>query len=217
MKIAAIVNESGDVVNSYENAYLSLYEDSPDGWVKRNRLLLDVRADMGLVEVKAYLKTIFAQLNGCEIFVLRELRGLVYVLLQEMGFRIWKSEGSLAEQLECVARKESENCNVAEESTPAPVPAPAPEPVGDIRNGHYMINLAEALDGDSGLNSRQILIPFMESLAFKKLEILCDHVPRWFSKECEQLNLVTESKAIETPIHGLLLTISPKTGKDLSK
>jgi Fe-only nitrogenase accessory protein AnfO len=205
MKIAAIVDEEGRVVNRLENGRLRLYEQTPEGWTLLKQIGLEVRGGMGLAEVKALLKQTFAQLEDCRVFLVGELRGLLFVLLQESGFRIWKSEGNIVEQMDQVVRKEAEAVKVVEQ------PVPAPVPVGPFSEGHYQINLAEVLKNDPGLNSKQVLIPFMEKLAFQKLEILCEHLPRWFPHECERLNLRAETGAPDPARHEMKVILLPKT------
>lgn len=207
MKIAAIINDAGQVVNSFERAQLCLYEQGPGGWTLKKQLGIELHEQMGLAEVKARLKHVCSQLEGCEVFLVNELHGLLHVLLQEMKFRIWKSAGGITEQMDLVAQKEAEAANFV------PKPLPVPLPVGDSSDGHYRINLAEAMENDPSLNSRQILIPVLEKFAFQKLEIMCDHLPRWFPQECERRDFI---KVSETPLdagHGLKVIIQPRGRK----
>jgi hypothetical protein len=75
-------------------------------------------------------------------------------------------------------------------------PKPSPVPVGDVRDGHYRIDLVRVLASDFRLTSKQVLIPFMEKTAFQRLEILCDHPPRWLGGECERLKCHAESEPL---------------------
>lgn len=203
MKIAAIVDEGGQVVNRLENGRLHLYQEHPEGWILIKQLRIEVTGARSLAEVKAHLKHLFAQLEDCHVLLVGELRGLLFVLAQETGFRIWKSEGEIFAQMEQVARKE------AEAGTILPKPVPAPIPVGHLSHGHFRINLAEILQNDSSLNSKQVLIPFLEQLAFQKLEIICEHLPRWFPRECERLHLRVETGIPDPARHELRVILRP--------
>ena len=86
---------------------------------------------------------------------------------------------------------------------------PKPELVGDVNDGYYRINLADALDSGQNFNSRQILIPFLKEQSFRKLEIYCDHSPKWFSKEIESLNVRIVSEIRDISGHGVKITVSP--------
>jgi Fe-only nitrogenase accessory protein AnfO len=204
MKIAAIINEAGKVVSRFERAQLCLYEQGPGGWTLKKQLGVELHDHMGLAEVKARLKHACSQLEDCQVFLVEELRGLLHVLLLEMKFSVWKSEGEIAKQMDFIAQKEAEADSIV------PQPLPAPHPVGSLSDGHYRINLVEAMANDSSLNSKQILIPILEKFAFQKLEIICDHLPRWFPQECERLNLLNESESPQDTGHGLKVIIRPK-------
>jgi len=82
--------------------------------------------------------------------------------------------------------------------------------IGDPRQGEFWIDLKEALEHESGQTSRQILIPFLERGRFRKLEILCDHLPKWLTWELERLGMSAESEAIDVTGHGQRVTIYPR-------
>jgi Fe-only nitrogenase accessory protein AnfO len=171
--------------------------------LQKKTIALEMNEQMNIPEVRMNLKKAVAGLDDCKIFLSGEVKGVPYAILEGMGFNIWKSEGSVFEQLEYVAMKETE---AAEESKK---PKPAPVPVGDIRDGYYRINLVEVLDKHQQLTSKQVLIPFMEKTAFQKLEIFCDHPPRWFAKEFERLKLSAHAEALDSGGHELKITVVP--------
>ena len=193
-------------MNSYVEGQLCLYEKGPAGWNLVKQLGFDIQSNMGLVEAKAHLKSAFSQLEGCEVFLLKELRGWVYLLLQEMRFRIWKSEGKILEQMDHVAQKEEEVRTIVQK------PIPTPLPIGNTAEGRYRINLIEVMKSDPTLNSKQLLMPFMAKGGFQKLEILCEHIPRWFPMECERLNLSMESGP-DVSCHGVKVIVQPNNRK----
>jgi Fe-only nitrogenase accessory protein AnfO len=102
-------------------------------------------------------------------------------------------------------------CGPTENSLPRPAcrPGQGAAPIVPIGEGHYQLNLAEALRSGSGLNSREILLPFLEETSFQKLEIFCDHVPRWLSQKLEELKLGAEFEALGTPDRGTTAIIFP--------
>ncbi|MDD2335566.1 MAG: Fe-only nitrogenase accessory protein AnfO [Geobacteraceae bacterium] len=248
MKIATFINTRGDVAGFHENGHICLYEKLSGVWTKAQEIHLEMNMDMSLSGMKNSLTIAVSQLDECEVFIVSELKGLMHALLvEEMGFRTWKSQGTVVEQLDNVFRHEKdfaakkENPAIAAEEQPygsvarqkscgggssmpgkQSVPQgriysesggqiPKPLPVGNIRDGHYRINLAEVLNNDPRLNSKQVLVPFMEETPFLKLEILCDHPPRWFSTELKNLNLMAEFETHDTSGRWLKLVIVPKT------
>lgn len=241
MKIASYVNIHGAVAGFLEEGRICLYEKDADGWLKTREVPLALCPDLSLSEIKAAIRRAVLQLDGCRVFVVREVKGVLNAVLQEeFGFRTWKSEGPLLEQLDSVARHDQElvaqqaakspghtcgtqagrsGCGGGCSSRPsAPAagvpetakPLPSPESLG---NGCYRIDLAEILASDSSLNSKQVLVPFMAGVAFKQLEVLCDHPPRWFTRELHKLDLTVSSEQPASSGKGVRVLVVPITAE----
>lgn len=213
MKIATYVDQAGAVANVYEQGEVRVYDQVDGTWTCVQTLPFRVDYEMTLTQVKAAVRDVATALGDCKVFLSSEVRGLIYSILQEeMGFHTWKSDGSLDHQLDTVAEKEvvyaAEKAREAAQAAAAPkvrasgccggggggwirlkAPPPAAEALGD---GHYRFDLVRVLKDDPNLNSRLALIPVMEETPFSRLEILCDHIPRWFTRKLLDLNLRAE-------------------------
>ena len=241
MKIATYLNTKGAVAGCHEKGRIYVYKQTADSWTAIKEIPLKMDQDLSLSEMKIRIKTAIAQLDDCEVFIVKEFRGLLHALLkEEFGFRTWKSEGTVLEQLDFVARHDKEflaaqaalaaaghSCSSSEShsgcgggcssrrpqrgsaASESTQPLPQPVPVGDSNDGYYQINLAEILKKDVSLNSKQVLVPFMSGVTFKKLEVLCDHPPRWFSNELGKLNLMVESELPDSAGQGLKVMVVP--------
>lgn len=214
MKIAAHVNHQDEVVSLYEAGFLRLYEKNiaadQGNWRASVEIAFVINADMSLSLVKAAIHAVWAELGDCTLLVSAEVRGMIYSVLQEeLGVHTWKSEGPLLQQLDTVWQKETEQeaKRRFELVRLAGKLSPAPMPVGDPQAGHFWIDLKDALAHESTQTSRQILIPFLSNGRFRKLEILCDHLPKWLSWELERLNLSAESEEIDATSVGLRVTV----------
>jgi len=223
MKIATFINDHNDLADFQEKGTICLFDQVSGVWTKQKEIVLDLSQVKSISEVKVLLKQTALQLDGCKVFLVQKLKGATHVFLEELGFRIWKSEGTLIEQLDNVALKDTETTTALAQSLGrikeyqassgcgsggcgsrksrhesladnADHPIPKPLCIDNAGGGHYRIDLAKVLKDDPGLNSKDILIPFLEEAAFQKLEILCDHVPRWFDQTLVQLNLKAESQ-----------------------
>jgi Fe-only nitrogenase accessory protein AnfO len=226
MKIATFINDSGEVAGFYEKGKLCRCEKIAGQWEITREVPLDITSEMGLLETKELFFAAMTQLEDCRVFIVKKFKGLFHALLmEELGFHTWISEGSTSEQLDNVVLLETEYVAQLEKQAlldaakppvkssghggcgggcspgrrPAPAGAaepsaprsdiPAPAPVGDPQLGHYLINLSGILAGNPALNSREVLIPHLEGNSFQKLEIICDHIPRWFYNELRNLKL----------------------------
>jgi len=214
MKIAVHVNHQDEVASLYEAGLLRLYEkniaEDPGNWRASVEIAFTINADMPLPMVKAAIHTAWAELGDCKLLVSAEVHGMIYSVLQEeLGVHTWKSEGPLLQQLDMVWQKQAEQeaKRSFELVSLAGKLSPAPMLVGDPQAGHFWIDLKDALAHESAQTSRQILIPFLSSGRFRKLEILCDHLPKWLSWELERLNLSAESEDIDATSAGLRVTV----------
>jgi Fe-only nitrogenase accessory protein AnfO len=207
MNIAAFVNESGEVVDFYDEGDLCLFGKVADSWGITKVIPMTLQREMGLAGLRATLTDSVFKLEDCEVFLVRELRGIVKVYLEELGFRIWTSEGPLIEQLENVSLRERDM--LAQEN----VEVPGPLPVGEPTDGSYRIDLAELLQSGVPHVSREVLLPFFETVSFGRLEVLCEHVPKWFPMELAGLNLKVETQTPDASGNGMLtVVVVPKCG-----
>ncbi|THF65929.1 Fe-only nitrogenase accessory protein AnfO [Pseudothauera nasutitermitis] len=214
MKITAHVNARGEPASLYEPGRLRLYEQTEEngrqGWRVLHDVALEISEDMPLQAVKAALHGAAAHMEDSKVLLSGSVRGMPYSVFQEeLGYRIWKSEGPLLAQLDTVARKEAEQAASKRYDIVALAsrPVPAPVQLSDAEPGCFWIDLAEALKYVPTPTSRQILIPFLERGQFRKLEIVCDHIPKWMAWEMERLDLSAESEAVDSSGVGVKVTV----------
>lgn len=185
MKIAAFVDEGGAVTNTYDSCLLCLYDNSSGDWQKCNQTPFQLSPNLGIAGAKAKVRSLFSQVSDCKVCILGSLRGLMAVLIQDFGVRVWISEGPLAEQLNRVACEEARQ-------QPQPEIETSPLAIERVDEDLCSINLIKGMEEFANLNSRQLLIPLLKSVRFRHIEIVCDHVPRWFANELGPLGLKQE-------------------------
>lgn len=231
MKIATYVDASGEIANVYDKGMLRLYDNASGPWLLVREIPLNITTDMGLASVKAALHAAITQMDGCRTLLSGEVRGLIYSLLQEEGgFRVWKSQGRPETQLEQIACQDAalaiqREKEAAERAFAALFSSPSggcgggggsarkrtgealravrsmTESLGD---GQLRINLSDILTRYKNANSMDVLIPLLEDRQFLRLEILCDHIPRWFERKVADLGLTAEIKTSDTGIHAVV-------------
>jgi len=245
MKIATFINDNGDVAGFYEKGRLCRYEHVSGAWKITGEVALDIDAEMGLLETKELFFSAMSQFEDCKVFIVKKFKGLFHALLmEELGFHTWKSEGTVTEQLDNVVVLEKEyvaelekqalenagkppvrsgghggcgggcsssrqTARTGQDSGPCTADIPLPVPLGDKEEGHYVVHLAEILQDNPALNSWQVLVPTLEKKAFKKLEIICDHIPKWFNNELRNLKLTAGPEAPDESGQWLKVVVSP--------
>jgi Fe-only nitrogenase accessory protein AnfO len=236
MKIATFVNENDEVTSLRRPGKFCVFEQVLGEWKNTTTIPLDLSDAGTITEARMRLKDAVVPFMECQAFLSAEIHGLWNLLLQESGFNTWKSEGSLFEQLDnvmaSVAQTETaavsadtDECENASCEHGRCGPQCASGHVGnrlDVRQffvednkqkGTFQIDLASLLALKPEYTSREVLIPFLESGAFIRLEIRCSHVPRWFDKTIATEGLTARIESSGDIEHGdmLLVIVEPKT------
>lgn len=206
MQIAAYVDTAGDLAGFSPDGAIRLYDDTGSGWRLTREFHFAVASDMNLAEIKAALRKASALLGECRTMVFGETRGLLYAILaEELGFRVWKSDGPPAARLDAVAARQAE-ADEAARTAPPPSPRGGGCGCGGGGGGHmkgtvaplfpertdaggWRLDLAAALAADPARNSHDTLMPLLKGCAWLPLEIHCDHLPRWFDGAMATLGL----------------------------
>jgi Fe-only nitrogenase accessory protein AnfO len=235
MKIAAYIDADGALASVYEPGVLRLYDNASGQWQSFGESPFAIRTDMTLAEVKTALRAAVAWMDGCTVLLSAEIRGLVYSLLQEEnGFRVWKAQGAPESMLDQIARQDAELARQRkQEAVERAFAAAFSSPSGGCGGGggggrrrsgealravrslteslgeeRYRIDLAAILAKYKNANSMDVLIPLLEEMRFRSLEIRCDHLPRWFAQKLADLGLAAE---IEHGAGGVRALVSPQS------
>lgn len=205
MRIATYLNAQGELGDFLGAGSICVFDKQDGRWEMASSTPLSIDDSLSLGEMKQIFADAVHPITQCQVFLVRELRGIFKVFLEDWGFHVWKSAGTLEQQLEQV--ETLENSQAKEELVQL-----LPTPAGDVVTGIYRINLIELMQSGVPHVSREILLPFFDTTAFTRLEIISDHVPRWLPFELEELGLRLESQAPNPAGEGLQLVIVPACG-----
>ena len=206
MKIATFVNENDEVTSLRGPGRFCIFEQILGEWKNTTNISLDLSDATSITEARMRFRDAIVPFKDCQAFLSAEIHGLWHLLLQEAGFHTWKSEGPLFEQLnnvhagmiltetdavspmesECGSGScEQERCRQYRDSGHAEGPLNIGQYFIEDRQqqGTFKLDLASLLTLRPEFTSREILIPFLESSAFVRLEIRCSHIPRWFDNK----------------------------------
>lgn len=227
MKIAVYVDAEGEVARVTDRGAILLFGRGTGTWTVRKTIRFGISTDASLATIQAGLAAAVAAFEDCSVFLSKDVRGVVNSILQEMGIRTWQSNGPLFTQLETVARKEDERlvqeaaaarkerrrCRRRRHHLDGTAPNEAdvrPTPVGAPELGHYRLDLVDALLGDPSLNSWDALIPFLTGTPFRRLDLVCDHLPRWLSRAMRALDMGAEVEPAGPGDPVVRVTIMPR-------
>jgi Fe-only nitrogenase accessory protein AnfO len=208
MKIAAFIGMDGNPTDLFDKGELVVFEKTDGEWEKTAGHPLSLNRDWGMAEVKVRLQDAVKPLTPCDVFLLTDLRGVLRVFLEDCGFRIWTSKGPLLSQLDDVANLE---VTLAREEASVQRMLPAPTVVGNPEDGVFCINLVELLAAGSCHVSHDLIMPFLETISFARLDVFCDHVPKWFAREFTELDLTIAAKTPDPSGQGMTITVVPRS------
>lgn len=189
MKIAILMNETGTTVSFSEKAELFVYERVGDTWVSELKHEWTPGVHHTLSALRDCLRGIVDWLKDCKVVAARRSNGFYRVVFEGYGVSMWAIEGYPQDFIPQIERFYQNN-NAEKSNEPDELISPiAGKP------GFYSVDLREVMAHHGSYNSRDILMPFFEKVAFERLEIICDHVPRWFEKELPAFRLRADAEA----------------------
>jgi len=220
MKIIVHVDARGEIADVQTPGTLRLYEKTSGDWRVMDEAAFAISQNANLAAIQKLLHGIVERFGSGLAFVSGNNRGLVYSLLQEAGFRVWKARGPLAAlDFDAFAASDAELARVREGeardrafvalfSTPGGCSANeggptrkrrTPESIDAVHTlaeslpeGRLRIDLEAVFARYREANSMDVLEPILEARRFETLEIFCDHLPRWFAAKIAALGLAAD-------------------------
>jgi Fe-only nitrogenase accessory protein AnfO len=202
MKIAVLVNENGRTVPYSAGGIIELYDLKGNSWqcIKAKSLTIDKATNIS--EVRERVHAVIKVIEDGKVFMVETIKSLPTGIFDAYGISVWNHQGApmgafdfVKEQEESKAKQKRSCCDKPScKSTCSSNSGNSEETTSSISIekmsvGYYKIDLARILRSNNSLNSKQLLIPFMKNTTFQKLEIICEHVPKWFEHELNGMNL----------------------------
>lgn len=176
MKIAVFVDEQGVTAPLGQSGYVNVFTREEGQWQSCQHIPFALSPTLTLSQIRQRTLSMLAELPPCRHFVASEIHGAPLVWLDGMGLTMWKTSGRPEDFLDRIVAKISP---VSE--TVAVLPQVFIMPTES--EGAFRVDLMAALQGGGGAHtSKELLMPFFEQRTFSSLEILCDHLPKWFSR-----------------------------------
>lgn len=177
--IAVYVSENGKTASPYDIGKIVVYRKKRGRWnVLREKDFIPDKS-LGIRELREKMAETLEFLDECSIFVGLSITGVPYYELEKAGFSVWEFEGKPLEFLDYVLAEEEEKYKQVKSRGKNNVMLTPDE----ISNGYYRISIKEIQENDTGITSKQVLLPFLRQGGFDSLEIICNHVPPWLQAE----------------------------------
>ncbi|OOM79520.1 Fe-only nitrogenase accessory protein AnfO [Clostridium sp. BL-8] len=179
--IAVLINNTGETCSWLNNGIIKLYKRTGESWTETKSLDYSLSDNSNIISLRKTLSELLEKLEDCKVFVAKEISGQFFSILESHFFNAYELEGPPNTFLDSVLI--SENKLKKEELILASQSANKFFPEVVDKFGNYTINLKRLLQEDAMVSSKQILLPFLKEEEFESLEVVCDHVPKWFDRE----------------------------------
>jgi Fe-only nitrogenase accessory protein AnfO len=182
MKIAVLVDSQGKTSGFERDGVVKVYSRESGEWTVQRSAVYRIEDKSSARELRKCLQELCEWLADCKIVVVNRIRGVQYIALEECQISMLQIEGRPEEFLNDI--QECEQHRRLEHKIPLEYVA-----ISEQRPGCFYTDLRDVMNGKTSYSSKQILLPFFKENSFEVLEILCDHVPKWFDDELPALGL----------------------------
>jgi len=211
MQIAILLNQNNELSAFEAGGTVALFEQKDGGgWTRARNYEFSTEQMEDPFALREALEGLCQSLAPCHIIAARRFRGTYRVVFDRFGVSMWELEGFSADQLEDVLdnmvqyylTQVADNC----ETQPSEDGSDEELSPKEQAPGCYWIDLTEVMRHKAAKNSQQILLPFFRESKFSKLEIQCEHIPKWFDEMLPKLNLKME---FQVKNNDFFVTVTP--------
>lgn len=184
--IAVFTGSEGKTIPIDMDGDFLIFKKVDGKWKVIDTIAFSMDKTGGMAGLRKQLKDLGQQLKCCGNIVASKITGLPYTVLDPLGFELWEIEGLAETFLEEIVMENAaiDSEDVADETL---------KPMKIDDQGRYyfdMKGLLKKLKGSK--SSKELLIPFFETVDFTELKVLCGHVPPWFEKKLSAYKLTYE-------------------------
>ena len=198
MGIAVLLDIEGKTSGFEKDGIIRVFSKQDNAWILQRERAYNINEINSASEMRRYLSEVGDWLSDCRSFVVKRMRGVHLAAFESLQVSFWEIDGFPENYFDCI--QQSQNQQAVQTQAP---PEEIAKPV-EQKPGYYFVDLRDIMSHKTALSSKTVLKPFLKETNFVQLEIVCNHVPKWFESELPDLNLRTEIKIGENSIRVLL-------------
>jgi Fe-only nitrogenase accessory protein AnfO len=184
--IAVLINDSEETCSWQHNGIVALFQKSNEKWIKVKSIPYLIPLDeYDLNLIRDYYLHLLSELDDCKIFVAKKLSGFLINLLDYNKLNIYELNGNPVDFLNSVYISEERKKEQKLFLESQVIDLFAPRKMDEL--GNYKLDLYKLLHSDSKVTSKQIIIPFLKEQTIRNLEVVCDHIPKWFDRLLKEM------------------------------
>lgn len=205
IKIGVLVDKDNKTTTIYESGIVNVYTKE-DEWKVVNEIAFNMNAEEGIAAIHKRVDELIESLDDCKVFIGKSVEGVPYTVLKRSGFTIAEAEGNPSEFLDEFLEIFEEKKKKKQEEEAKKNSIANAEPVELDKPGSYFIDLKKLQEEDPNISSKKVLLPFLNNKTFYDLKVLCSHIPPWFEKELENLNMKMDSTKTANDVFEVIIS-----------
>lgn len=190
LKIAVVMGQNGTSAAILDaDAFVRVYRQAGARWEPACDFPLELHPERGMDAVRAGLHGVIDALTGVRAVVLRQISGIHFAFFCAAGLYVYELKGKPEQFLDFAALRVQAGQRVLREPRrPMRVPgAPWPRQFGP--EGCYFLDIIKMQMESPHLTTKDVLLPFLENVAFTELELICSRLPLWLERQHEALRV----------------------------
>jgi len=191
LKISVVESNNQKTSSIFEPGFIVIYEEDGEEWKVLNKFENKVCNAKSIAEVRMAVQNTIKQLGNVKIVVASEIPGIAFGIFEVSGFEIFLVNKNGFDALDSV-KKEMLEMIAEQQDKSSKFDIMQFLELG-MNNGDFCINMEKILSKNPQLTSKKILLPYLKNGEFNRLDVICSHIPKWFTKDLSVLGFQYET------------------------
>lgn len=191
MKISVVESNDQKTSSIFEPGFIVTYEEDGGEWKVLNRFENKVCSAKSIAAVRMAVEDTIKQLDNVKIVVASEIPGIASGIFEVAGFDIFLVEKSGFDVLDSVKKEMGEIIEKQQEKLSKFDIMQFLEP--GMNKDDFCLNMEKILSKNPQLTSKKILLPYLKNGEFNRLDVICSHIPKWFTTNLRVLGFEYET------------------------
>ncbi len=191
LKISVVESNDQKTSSIFEPGFIVTYEEDGGEWKVLNRFENKVCSAKSIAAVRMAVEDTIKQLDNVKIVVASEIPGIASGIFEAAGFEIFLVGKSGSDALDSVKKEMGEIIEKQQEKPSKFDIMKFLEP--GTNKGDFCLNMEKILSKNPQLTSKKILLPYLKNGEFNRLDVICSHIPKWFTTNLRVLGFEYET------------------------
>lgn len=186
--IAVFTDENGNMANFYDCVRFNIYRKEDAGFNLQKTVEYEKIEPLEPVKIRSDTEALIELIEDCDTVAFKELLGIPYSVFDKAGFHIFLIDNYSEEMIKGI---EDDMNSLDESNKKKEEMLKEARPVETDTPGVYFFDMLAVQTEYPEMSSKQVLKPFLDSVPFMELRLLCAHMPPWIERD-QRFKIKTE-------------------------